>query len=174
MPYNLMSYNLIKGRIYCLKDPINVFYVGSTTQTIHSRFGNHNKDRNVENYKVYQHWNSLPDPNAVTVELLEEIEFEEWVGDTLLKLREGDWYDYFIYKGIVLQNEDVPGNYLKYSSQQDYDKSYYEKNKQKICGRKREYIICECGDSLQRGSMSNHLRGPLHKSQLAAKKSTLK
>ena len=56
---------------------------------------------------------------------------------------------------IITNEERIERNKKK---QQNYDKVYYAKNKEKH----REKITCECGSTISRSSMSQHLKTEKH------------
>jgi hypothetical protein len=50
-------------------------------------------------------------------------------------------------------------------------KEYYENNKERLNNIRKEIFECECGAKIQKGSKSNHLKSPIHKSFIENKTS---
>jgi len=48
-------------------------------------------------------------------------------------------------------------------------KNYYERNKIRISKRQKERVVCECGKTLSRGTLSSHRKTKLHKTLMDLK-----
>ena len=125
------------GKIYTLrnKNDDTLIYVGSTIQPLYKRYASHKakaktakdeKDKNA-NMKLYIKMNET-DYNDWYIELYEDFPCE---CKEQLNKREGE-----IIREIGTLNKNIPGTTIK-----EQDKKKYEKNKEKIAIRQKEYNI---------------------------------
>ncbi len=70
------------------------------------------------------------------------------------------------YNG-TLNNNRV---YLTDDERNNYQKTYYIKNRKTILDKKKEVIICECGSQYTSSHIMRHLRSKLHSKRLLKKK----
>jgi len=114
------------GRVYRINVNENDFYIGSTTITLEKRETKHNVDlrRNVK-FKLYEECrkNNI---TKISCTLIEEIEIKEIIEIRMLE------QEYITKLQPTLNSQSA------YRSEED-KKEYYEKNKDKILERQKEY-----------------------------------
>ena len=120
------------GRVYIIKNKVDdCIYIGSTIKTLNERFSKHKKDQKIKDYFIYLYMEDIGIDNFY-IELLEE--FENITKDDLRK-KEQEYIEKYknINEDIVLNTNNAYTNIQEYKKQ--YDKQYYEANKDK----KKEY-----------------------------------
>jgi hypothetical protein len=149
---------MITGRIYKLiSDETDDIYIGSTTQTLKERENDHKRD-----YKSYsegkQHY--IPSYRIVKyrdmkIELLFEGEFES-IKD-MHKLE----------SEYIKNTANCINRYTIKRIDTEYNKEYYEKNKNKIREQKNIKIICNiCGVEHMHNNRTRHYRSQKHQSAI--------
>ena len=132
---NKKDYN--NSKIYCIRNNINdMIYIGSTTQPLSKRMGEHRNNISCEkckNYKLYETMRELGRDNFF-IELLENYEcnnLEE------LRKREGE----LIREYKTELNNRIAGRTGNewYDENKDKKKTYYETNKDKIKEYQKEW-----------------------------------
>lgn len=150
-----------KGLIYkivCLDNTIPDCYVGSTCDFKQRRY-NHKSDCTNPNSKKYD------------FKLYETIRKNGgWNKWRMVKICDSPANDYYELKAKEVEHirnenanlniNDKYGIIAKHKS--DYNRQYYEINKEKIKERKKERFICECGGSYTRHNRHCHLRTKKH------------
>ncbi len=165
-----------KGKIYTIRCKLDttLIYVGSTCETLCSRFSKHKFEcKRSPTICFYSH---VSDWNDWYIELYEDFPCER--REQLLK-REGE-----ICREIATLNSVKPGNYLP-KGEQDYMKEYrkenaerikmfkqenYEQNKEAILAKQKEKyeesgkekVLCECGRYSSKHHFQRHLKSPIH------------
>jgi len=56
----------------------------------------------------------------------------------------------------------------------EYQKTYYEMNKERLLKRQREKVRCECGRIVSRGTLASHKKTKLHERKLEERLSMIK
>ena len=49
----------------------------------------------------------------------------------------------------------------------EYNKKYYEENKDKLLERAKDTVVCQCGKNITKSNFSKHLKTPIHLKSLA-------
>ncbi len=164
------------GKIYTIRCKLDssLIYVGSTVETLCSRFSKH-KYQSKKNPEIH-FYSAISDWNDWYIELVEDFPCER--KEQLLK-REGE-----IMREIGTLNHQLAGNYLTRGEQQ-YMKEYreqnakqiknckqehYKKNKELISAKEKEKYeqsgkeknLCECGIYSFKHHFSRHLKSVGH------------
>ncbi len=164
------------GKIYTIRCKLDssLIYVGSTVETLCSRFSKHKHQSKLSPHIHF--YSAISDWNDWYIELVEDFPCER--KEQLLK-REGE-----IMREIGTLNHQLPGNYLAKNKQQymkDYRKEKseqikickqenYQKNKDTISAKEKEKyeqsgkekILCECGTYSSKHHFSRHLKSVGH------------
>ena len=119
------------GKIYRLLCNDGHYYIGSTVNELRYRLAGH-KAVTISNQKVYKYINSIGWDN-VTIELIENFPCDN--RDTLLE-RE-DYYIAMVYDDPLLLN--MRRAVMTPDEKKEYDKEYYELNKEDITIVNKEY-----------------------------------
>lgn len=113
----------MKGIIYEIKcNETNEIYIGSTTQSIKQRMKTHRRDNICISKQIIER-------NNYSVNILEELEFID-IKD--LRIRE----QYYIDTTICINKIN---SYRSYEESLEYQKEYYEINKNEIKDKMKEY-----------------------------------
>jgi hypothetical protein len=169
------------GKIYKIIDiAYTTQYIGSTTQTLSRRFSKHKS-----NYKVWQA-NKI---NKISVfDIFEKFGIENCKIE-LIEAFPCDNRDELERKeGEFIKNNDCVNKYIAGRTKKEYNKEYYdanknkileyrEANKDKIKEKAKEYyddnkdklaeyakekIMCECGCEITRSAKSRHIKSKKH------------
>ena len=168
--------NYNNAKIYKIWSPSHPedIYIGSTTQSLAKRIGEHRgKYKQYKNGKTnYTTSFKILEYGDARIELIEHFECkckEE------LTAREGHYI-----RTMDCVNKFIPGRTHKEYYQDNKDKrlqqkkQYRQKNKDKIRQRdkqhKSEKVTCDCGVSLNRSSLTRHKKGNRHLKALKAAK----
>ena len=165
------------GKIYCVKsEHTDKIYIGSTTQSLKSRFTSHKM-----HHKLFG-CGKLP-TRVSAFELLDlgdcYIELiEDYPCESRTELEKRETHHIQLNKDIAV-NEKMPWYDYKTADRERYKrerdqilsrvKEYYKKNSDKIKARARERIQCECGCTVRRASISKHRKTEKHQSLLKIK-----
>jgi len=154
------------GKIYTIRShKTDMFYIGSTTQTLTKRFSYHNTgfifcEKNEG--KRYTSSHEIIKLGDAYIELLEEFPCEN---KQQLNKQEGQQIRFYKDK---LVNCRIPGRTQtehrvdNIDSYKEKDKLYYDKNKQQIAKKLSIKIKCECGSQHTINHKSHHLRSKKH------------
>ena len=158
------------GKIYVLRShQTEDIYIGSTTTKLSKRFHYHKNDFKRWKNGKYRYVSSfeLMKYDDCYIELL-----EKYSCDNRMELcrREGEFI-----RSIDCLNKNVAGRTDKEwrEDNKEYDKEYYEKNKDKIIEQKKEYYEenkekinrqyeCECGGKYTHQNKLQHLKTKKH------------
>ena len=173
-----MSQNFKNGKIYKITNNINnEIYVGSTCDILRKRFNNHTKQITQERKKnrpLYKLMIELG-TDVFRIDLIENYPCED---KQALRQREGYWI-----RQIATLNKQIAGRTAK-EAKKEYEKTekriqyeqseerkaakiksakkIYEENKEKINAYRSEKILCECGLTISRGSLTRHKETKKH------------
>ena len=147
------------GKIYtirCKLDNTHI-YVGSTTQLLSKRMVEHRsgqKNPNSQKYNrpLYVKMRELGVDNFY-IELYEDFPCDR---KEQLEKREGE-----IIRLIGTLNSSVAGLESRKNATQ-YNKEYYQTNKQKILDKYNKIFVCECGCQLRYNELSRHKKTQKH------------
>jgi len=135
-------------------------YYGSTKKKLIHRQTNHNtKLKNNSTFPIYKKCRDL------NIEKIKCIEIEKCKLEDRF-IREG-YYIRNCNKDILLNYQTAGRTKKEYQSiysekNKDKKKKYRENNKEKICEKASEIIICECGCSITKGNRTHHKKTNKH------------
>ena len=160
LKYIKLRSKLDKGKIYKIVDNTNNnIYIGSTCQSLKTRLSVHKSDykrflkglyHNVTSFDILKN-------NNYKIELLEDCNIKT-KQELLARER------YFIKNNNCL-NKYIPGN-LDDKGIQQYQKEYYNDNKNELTIKKKEKFICQCGGKYTRCHKSQHINSNKHQKYL--------
>ena len=166
-----MSQDFNKGKIYKITNDYNdEIYIGSTCDTLNRRFSCHKRDFKSEQCKnrpLYKLMNEIGF-ERFRIELIEEYTCQD---KYQLRQREGHFIRELGTLNILITGRSRPESQKEYREAnkdkiKEQQKEYYEVNKDKICehqkARIKERVLCECGCSINRGSISHHKKSMKH------------
>ena len=160
--------NYKNSKIYQLWSPSNLdlVYIGSTTQTLSLRMGQHrSKYKQYLNgtYNYVSSFKVLECPDA-RIELIEEVKCESRA--ELHKI-EGK---YIRERDCV--NKVIAGRTMKEyrrthkEQRNEYGRQYYRTHKEKIKEKMSVKVQCECGSSVSKRNISTHRKTKKHQTYL--------
>ena len=140
------------GKIYCIRNTINdEIYVGSTTQPLSKRMAKHRQNAKCEN-KMHRIFYSKVNEIGIEHFYIELI--EDCPCDTLEQLRKRE--------GLYIRKIGTLNHKIECRTRHEYNKEYYEANKDKILEQKKEKMICACGSMHTLHHKSRHERTQKH------------
>lgn len=179
--------NYKNSKIYQLWSPSNLdlVYIGSTTQTLSLRMGQHrSKYKQYLNgtYNYVSSFKVLECPDA-RIELIEEVKCESRAELHKIEgkyIRERDCVNKVIagrtMKEYHQEHKEKRNEYNRQYSRQyrrthkeeikEYDRQYYKDNKQQIKEKRSVKIDCDCGSSVSKQHISTHRRTKKHQQYL--------
>ena len=136
------------GKIYKLWSPEgDEIYIGSTTQSLALRKSKHKINRDTSSKMLFEKYTD------VRIELLEEYPCDN---KEQLNKKEGEY----------IRNNNCVNRRIAGRTNNEYNKEYYEDNKEKILNRHKEYksssFVCECGRTIRLGDKTKHLKTKIH------------
>lgn len=156
--------NYQNGKIYTIRYKLNnnLIYVGSTVQPLCKRFNRHIKNsyNEKETCKLYTMMRETNDYNNWYIELYENYPCNN--KEELCK-KEGE-----IIRLIGTLNMYIAGRTLQDYKQEkrieinNKNKEYYNKIKDIKEEKNKQIIICDCGRSFRKDSLSKHLKSKIH------------
>lgn len=160
------------GKIYKITCETGKIYIGSTTQKyLASRFTCHK-------YKHSGRRCLTKDFIKPKIELIESYPCET---KQQLLWKEREWIENTdcVNKVVpIVTKEEKLSRFKEYNrdwyqknkeKQNNYDKVYYAKNKEKINQRISKKITCECGSTISRGNLSHHIKSKKHLNYVSSK-----
>lgn len=151
---------MITGRVYKIysKDEPNKLYIGSTKYPLNNRLSRHKSD-----YKSKKHASCFDyiKFNNYKMELIEKLEVENIPE---LRMRERFFILKFRNDGYDVHNKKLPSNITLENGKNEYNKEYYESNKDELNKKAKEKFICEkCGGKFTRSHKQQHNKTNKHK-----------
>jgi group I intron endonuclease len=158
-----MSQDFSKAKIYKITNDFNDdVYVGSTCDTLIKRFSSHKNNSKKEckkNYLLYRLTNEIGF-ERFRIDLIEDYPCED---KQTLRFREGYWI-----RQIGTLNKKIEGR-----TKQEYNKEYYDENKEKKKKYYKEYYdenkecilkktTCDCGCILRKADLNRHRKSKKH------------
>ena len=168
--------NYSNGKIYTIIfHNSNEIYIGSTTQSLAVRFGEHKKDKTISLNKLI---NSKYNGNWS--ECYYEL-YENYSSNSKeeLRKREGEIMRQFKSdKNYICINHKIAGREKKEYDKQyrinntdkirEKNKNYYQNNLDIIKCKKNEKITCECGSCISKSNLSYHYKSKKHQEYLVS------
>jgi hypothetical protein len=163
-------------KIVCNDLNIKDLYIGSTTDFTRRKRQHKETCTNVNSEKYYLKKNEIIRQNGGWDNWsMLEIEKFPCVDANEARTRERYWYD--TLNTTMNSNQPITTETEYKQRKPNYNKTYYDKNKEKIIDYKKQYdsinkdkikkmkqekFECECGLILCKGSKSNHKKSPIH------------
>ncbi len=169
-----------KGKIYKIESHAGPkIYVGSTTKDkLSQRMASHRSD--------YRKWKSdkIKYCKVMSFDMFDEYGIEN-CQIVLLELYPCNTKDELTSKeSFYIRTLDCVNRYIPDRTYKEYNKQYYEKNKEKLCEKNKTYrkdnkdkikesktkpFSCECGSKIQHTEKARHQRCKKHLNYLASK-----
>lgn len=159
-----MPPNYQNGKVYALRShQTPEIYIGSTTQPLHVRFGEHKRSyKKFKNGKTnYTSSFKLLDYDDCYIELVQKYPCND---RNELNKREGE-----VIRETYCVNKYVAGrSYQEYREENKQEinnkkKAYYRENKQEINNKQKQKFNCECGGRYTLSHKSNHFKTKIHR-----------
>ena len=147
-----MSQDFSKGKIYKITNDFNnEVYIGSTCNTLNRRFIKHKSDSKRDKNK-----------NTSLYKLMNEIGFERFRIQLLEDYHCEDKYELRQREGHYIREQGTLNKLVAGREKKEYNKEYYEANKEEIKEYKREKVLCECGCFISKDCISRHKKTNKH------------
>ena len=159
-----------KGKIYKIKNKFKpeLFYIGSTAQTLNERLKAHKFKSKICNSILYNVVRNTNGWKNYTITLIKDFACND---------KEELYKEEQVYINALQPNLNEKNAYRTEEQKKEYMKEYYESNKEKIKENEKEYreknkdeikekmsvpITCECGTITQKWNLSNHRKTKKH------------
>lgn len=169
--------NYTTSRVYKIWSPSHPgeIYIGSTTQDLAKRIGEHRRKYKLYLNGKYRYTTSfkIMEYGDAKIELIEKVECK-------------DKEELIACEGYYIRTLDCVNKVIPDRTKKEYDREYRQANRERIAQREKEYreanrekiaqkkaekVKCNCGSVINRGGLSEHRRTKKHMKYLESIKS---
>ena len=139
-------------KLFCKDKDIEDVYIGST-KNIKKRISEHKNSCNNENNEKYNQYKYIF--------IRENGGWSNWIYDIICECTSEDRYK--IERWYVENTAKTNLNkYIPNKNKKEYEKKYYELNKDTIKDKKNKKYECECGGKYTYANKAQHLKSKIH------------